>query len=253
MKELVEILFSDGYLKVVFATSTFAIGLNLPARCVIFTQMNKFNGSEMSTIEASEYLQMAGRAGRRGKDDRGFSIICTDPELGKIPSNQEFLDLLDSKGVLLSSQLKIDYRTCLNVLKQESGEIDNMLQKSFFANEDMTVKLQNVKLKKQIEPLFEKTKQVNCIKGCPDEVNKVYDSIDKLWDVNYKLNSKMLPEICQVVEVTTAKHILKPMIVIKVVANRCVCIYTEKLADSWPLQYDEKNHDESLDMLRQRN
>ena len=98
MKELVEILFSDGYLKVVFATSTFAIGLNLPARCVIFTQMNKFNGSEMSTIEASEYLQMAGRAGRRGKDDRGFSIICTDPDLGKIPSNQEFLDLLDSKG-----------------------------------------------------------------------------------------------------------------------------------------------------------
>ena len=226
MKELVEILFSDGYLKVVFATSTFAIGLNLPARCVIFTQMNKFNGSEMSTIEASEYLQMAGRAGRRGKDDRGFSIICTDPELGKIPSNQEFLDLLDSKGVLLSSQLKIDYRTCLNVLKQESGEIDNMLQKSFFANEDMTVKLQNVKLKKQIEPLFEKTKQVNCIKGCPDEVNKVYDLIDKLWDVNYKLNSKVLPEICQVVEVTTGKHILKPMIVIKVVANRCICIYT---------------------------
>jgi len=117
MKELVEILFSDGYLKVVFATSTFAIGLNLPARCVIFTQMNKFNGSEMSTIEASEYLQMAGRAGRRGKDDRGFSIICTDPDLGKIPSNQEFLDLLDSKGVLLSSQLRIDYKTCLNVLK----------------------------------------------------------------------------------------------------------------------------------------
>ena len=46
MKELVEILFSDGYLKVVFATSTFAIGLNLPARCVIFTQMNKYNGTE---------------------------------------------------------------------------------------------------------------------------------------------------------------------------------------------------------------
>jgi hypothetical protein len=58
------------------------------------------------------------------------------------------LELLDSKGLELSSKLKIDYTTCLNVLKQESGEIENMLQKSFFANEDMTIKLQNVKLKK---------------------------------------------------------------------------------------------------------
>ena len=141
MKELVEILFSDGYLKVVFATSTFAIGLNLPARSVIFTQMRKFNGTETQTIEASEYLQMAGRAGRRGKDDKGFSVICMDPDLGSIPSRQDMLDLLDSKGAELLSKLKIDYRTCLNVLKQESGEIDSMLKSSFFADEDMKVKL----------------------------------------------------------------------------------------------------------------
>ena len=56
LKELVEILFSDGYLKLVFATSTFAIGLNVPARSVLFTQMRKFNGTENATIEASEYL-----------------------------------------------------------------------------------------------------------------------------------------------------------------------------------------------------
>jgi hypothetical protein len=51
------------------------------------------------------------------------------------------LDLLDSKGAELLSKLKIDYRTCLNVLKQESGEIDSMLKSSFFADEDMKVKL----------------------------------------------------------------------------------------------------------------
>jgi hypothetical protein len=43
------------------------------------------------------------------------------------------------------------------------------------------------------------------------------------------------------------------MIVIRVVANKALCIYTEKLADSWPLQYDEKHHDESLDMVKHRN
>lgn len=130
--------------------------------------MRKFNGTENATIEASEYLQMAGRAGRRGKDDRGFSIICADPDMGSMPNNTEILDLLDSKGIELSSQLRIDYRTCLNILKQGQGEIGSMLQSSFFANEDMSIKLQSVKNKKQIEPLFEKTKQINCINGVPE-------------------------------------------------------------------------------------
>ena len=85
IKELVEILFSDGYLKVVFATSTFAIGLNLPARSVVFTQLQKFDGQDMNTITTSEYLQMAGRAGRRGKDQIGYSLLCLDPGMGKMP------------------------------------------------------------------------------------------------------------------------------------------------------------------------
>lgn len=88
---------------------------------------------------------MAGRAGRRGKDDRGFSIICADPDLGPLPSKAELTDLLDSKGVELESKLRIDYRTCLNVLKQDEGEIGSMLQASFFADENVTVKLQNMK------------------------------------------------------------------------------------------------------------
>ena len=82
LKEMVEILFSDGLLKVVFATSTFAIGLNMPAKSVVFTQSVKFNGEKMAVIPSSEYLQMAGRAGRRGKDVFGASIICLDQEFG---------------------------------------------------------------------------------------------------------------------------------------------------------------------------
>lgn len=119
LKELVEILFSDGYLKVVFATSTFAIGLNLPARSVVFTQLQKFDGSDMSTITTSEYLQMAGRAGRRGKDSVGYSLLCMDPGMGKVPHSDELTQLLDSKGIALESKLKVDYSTCLNSLKQD--------------------------------------------------------------------------------------------------------------------------------------
>ena len=57
MKELIEILFADGYLKLVFSTSTFAIGLNLPARCVVFTQLKKpTGGRDLEVIPSSEYL-----------------------------------------------------------------------------------------------------------------------------------------------------------------------------------------------------
>ena len=78
LKELVEILFQDGLIKIVFATTTFAIGLNMPARSVMFTQISKWNGEGNELLATSEYLQMAGRAGRRGKDTTGFSIISLD-------------------------------------------------------------------------------------------------------------------------------------------------------------------------------
>ena len=98
LKEMVEILFTDGLLKVVFATSTFAIGLNMPARAVVFAQSSKFNGESMATIPSSEYLQMAGRAGRRGKDEKGASILCIDEDLGKIPHSDEYQEMFDSHG-----------------------------------------------------------------------------------------------------------------------------------------------------------
>lgn len=109
LKEMVEILFSDGLLKVVFATSTFAIGLNMPAKAVVFTQSVKFNGEKMETLPSSEYLQMAGRAGRRGKDDKGASIICIDEDFGKIPHTDEYEEMFDSKGNKLESKLRMKY------------------------------------------------------------------------------------------------------------------------------------------------
>ncbi|CAM9401817.1 unnamed protein product, partial [Phaeothamnion confervicola] len=74
LKEVIEILFGEGLLKCLFATETFSIGLNMPARTVIFTSTRKYDGTDFRWITSGEYIQMSGRAGRRGKDDRGIVI-----------------------------------------------------------------------------------------------------------------------------------------------------------------------------------
>ncbi|KAJ1949377.1 ATP-dependent RNA helicase mtr4, partial [Dispira parvispora] len=72
LKEVIEILFQEGLLKVLFATETFSIGLNMPAKTVVFTSVRKFDGKDFRWVSGGEYIQMSGRAGRRGLDDRGI-------------------------------------------------------------------------------------------------------------------------------------------------------------------------------------
>ena len=76
-KEIVELLFSQGLIKVLFATETFAMGINMPTKTVIFNSVKKVTGSQglLRFLNSSEYVQMSGRAGRRGLDEKGTVII----------------------------------------------------------------------------------------------------------------------------------------------------------------------------------
>ena len=78
LKELVEILFAENLVKVLFATETFAMGLNMPARTVLFAELSKFDGAEFRYLTSGEYIQMSGRAGRRGLDTRGIVVQMID-------------------------------------------------------------------------------------------------------------------------------------------------------------------------------
>jgi len=84
LKEIVEILFSKGFIKVLFATETFAVGINMPTKVVVFTSYRKYDdkSDRHRMLTTSEYTQMAGRAGRRGKDDKGIVVYLPmrDPE-----------------------------------------------------------------------------------------------------------------------------------------------------------------------------
>lgn len=81
LKEVVEILFAEGLIKALFATETFSIGINMPAKTVVFTNTRKFDGQDFRWVTSGEYIQMSGRAGRRGKDDRGLVIQMLDEKM----------------------------------------------------------------------------------------------------------------------------------------------------------------------------
>ena len=68
-------------MKVLFTTETFAMGINMPAKTVVFTSMEKFDGDTFRNVSGGEYIQMSGRAGRRGLDDRGITILMASKKL----------------------------------------------------------------------------------------------------------------------------------------------------------------------------
>lgn len=78
-KQLVESLFAKGLIRLVFATETLALGINMPARTVVLESLNKFNGHERVNLTPGEYTQLAGRAGRRGIDSTGYAMTVLQP------------------------------------------------------------------------------------------------------------------------------------------------------------------------------
>jgi superfamily II RNA helicase len=120
LREMVELLFAKGYVKLLFATETFAVGINMPTKTVIFTDLNKFDGSNMRNLYSHEYTQMAGRAGRRGIDKVGHVIHLTN--LFKNMDQISTKLMLNGKPQLLVSKFKISYNLILNLV--DIGETD---------------------------------------------------------------------------------------------------------------------------------
>lgn len=108
LKEIVEILFEKGFIKVLFATETFAVGINMPTKTVVFTSYRKFSDDmeHPRMLNTSEYIQMAGRAGRRGKDDIGIVMYLPIREPEE-PENVKVM--MTGKKATVESQMKFDY------------------------------------------------------------------------------------------------------------------------------------------------
>lgn len=127
LKETIEILFQEGLLKVLFATETFSIGLNMPAKTCVFTSVRKFDGQSMRYVTPSEFIQMSGRAGRRGLDERGIVIMMIDEQMEPAVAK----DIVRGEQDNLNSAFHLGYNMILNLMRVEGISPEYMLEHCF--------------------------------------------------------------------------------------------------------------------------
>jgi superfamily II RNA helicase len=148
LKEIVEILYDRGFIKLLFATETFSIGINMPTKTVIFTNIKKFDGSLNRNLYSHEYTQMAGRAGRRGIDTVGNVIHLNNLIDIELSNYKTVLSGIPQK---LTSKFKISYNLLLNLIQSSKTNIVDYIKKSMITDDlnknlsDVTNKLASVK------------------------------------------------------------------------------------------------------------
>jgi len=128
-KEIVEELFVRGLVKAVFATETLALGINMPARCVVLERLVKFNGEAHVDLTPGEYTQLTGRAGRRGIDVEGHAVVVWSPEVDP----RHVAGLASTRTYPLRSSFRPSYNMAVNLVGTLGGSRSRDLLESSFA------------------------------------------------------------------------------------------------------------------------
>lgn len=132
LKEIIEQLFTTGLIKLIFTTETFALGVNMPARCVIFDTLSKFYGRYSGYLKTRDFYQMAGRAGRRGIDKEGYVFSRINPNRIDITSLE---NIIYGEYEPINSQLNSCYATILNLYKIMGEKIYDIYPHSFHSHQ----------------------------------------------------------------------------------------------------------------------
>ena len=192
-KLVLETLMTEGLLDAVFATSTVAAGVNFPARTIVFLNSDRFNGSEFIPLDPTEFHQMTGRAGRRGKDNIGFAV--------SIPG--KFMDIrLIARTIYLPptdvvSQIRINFSMVLNLLLSHTpDQIEDLLKKSFATylitnrKKGNAVKKHFIKDHKYLWQVF--LKHLNFLKETGYATEKDRLSDDGVWASQLRVDQPLL-------------------------------------------------------------
>jgi antiviral helicase SKI2 len=157
LKEVIEILFNHGLIKVLFATETFAVGVNMPTKTVIFTDFTKFDGhiNNIRLLRPDEYRQMSGRAGRRGLDTSGTVIY-----LPFVPpfSRNEVYNMMTGRVASVQSKFQISYQFVLRVILSQDLNLFDFIDLTLYQKENIS-NTQSIK-----DELNEKNKEMDSMK-----------------------------------------------------------------------------------------
>eukprot|EP01054_Gregarina_sp_Poly1_P002549 Gregarina_sp_Poly_1__2548@NODE_1690_length_3531_cov_51_307448_g1064_i1_p1_GENE_NODE_1690_length_3531_cov_51_307448_g1064_i1NODE_1690_length_3531_cov_51_307448_g1064_i1_p1_ORF_typecomplete_len725_score122_23DSHCT/PF08148_12/1_7e33rRNA_procarch/PF13234_6/2_6e13rRNA_procarch/PF13234_6/0_56rRNA_procarch/PF13234_6/5_7e03Helicase_C/PF00271_31/3_2e07_NODE_1690_length_3531_cov_51_307448_g1064_i11832357 len=163
---MVEILFSRGLIQVLLATETFAMGVNMPARSVLFTAIHKHDGRRMRPLLSSEYIQIAGRAGRRGLDSYGSVFILSIAD--EPPNQQDLASMMLHKATPLFSKFRLTFHMLLQLITRQGMQPAEMISRSFKesirAQQLPVLKRDLARRQKELAALPE----IDCIFGEPD-------------------------------------------------------------------------------------
>ncbi|KAJ3058007.1 hypothetical protein HDU99_007014, partial [Rhizoclosmatium hyalinum] len=187
IKEMVEILFTRGLVKVLFATETFAMGVNAPARAVVFSSTRKHDGRNFRELLPGEYTQMSGRAGRRGLDDTGVVIIaCSD----EVPEPTMLNQMLLGVPTKLESQFRLTYTMILNLLRVEALKVEEMIKRSFSENTAQKMLPEQQSMYDESAKALSNLQKLSC-SICTD-IGPFYDASSKVVLLGHQLREKIM-------------------------------------------------------------
>ncbi|MBW8826391.1 MAG: DEAD/DEAH box helicase [Acidobacteria bacterium] len=162
-KEAVEACFTAGLVKVVFATETLSVGINMPARAVVLEKLSKFTGERHQLLTPGEYTQLTGRAGRRGIDEVGYAIVLWSPFV----TFEQVANLVSTRTFAIASQFRPTYNMAANLVRRyEPDEAHHLLNLSFAqyqADRDI-VRLES-RLDRTLERIAAARSQLVCDRG----------------------------------------------------------------------------------------
>ncbi|HEV3227274.1 MAG TPA: DEAD/DEAH box helicase [Acidimicrobiales bacterium] len=176
-KEAVETCFAEGLVRVVFATETLALGINMPARTVVIEKLSKFTGERHEFLTPGEYTQLTGRAGRRGLDPVGYAVVLWSPF---VPFEQ-VASLASSRAFRLTSAFRPTYNMAANLVQRyEPADAHHLLNLSFAQYQaDRSVVRLETRLDKRRAARDAMQRDVTCDRGDVTEYRALLDQVDE--------------------------------------------------------------------------